>query len=67
MMEAGTVFTTVSLMMLANGLVLAVVSRDLPAALRPAATWWQAGTMLIAAGCAVFAFGAPLPRAVMRS
>lgn len=65
MMEAGTVFTTVSLMMLANGLVLAVVSRDLPAALRPAATWWQAGTMLIAAGCAVFAFGAPLPRAVM--
>lgn len=35
-MEAGTVFTTVSLMMFANGLVLAIVSRDLPATLRPA-------------------------------
>ncbi|HMM63886.1 MAG TPA: GGDEF domain-containing protein [Mesorhizobium sp.] len=65
MMEAGTVFTAVSLMMLANGVVLAVASHDWPAALRPAAIYWQAGTMLIAAGCAVFAFGAPLPRPVM--
>lgn len=65
MTEAGTVFTTVSVMMLANGGVFAVVSRDLPAALRPAAAYWQLGTMLIAAGCAVFAFGAPLPRPLM--
>jgi len=65
MMNAGTVFTTVSLMMLANGVVLAVVSRDLPATLRPAAVYWQFGTMLIAAGCAVLAFGAPLARPIM--
>ena len=37
MLEAGTVFTVVSLMMLANGAVLAIVARDFPAALRPAA------------------------------
>lgn len=65
MFEAGTVFTTAALMMLANGLVLAIVSRDLPAALHPAAFHWQIGTMLIAAGCALFAFGGVLPRPVM--
>ncbi|WP_246726154.1 GGDEF domain-containing protein [Rhizobium lusitanum] len=65
MMEAGTVFTTVSLMMLANGGVLAVVSRDLPSTLRPAATYWQLGTLLIAVGCAFFAFGETLPRPIM--
>jgi len=65
MFEAGTVFTTAALMMLANGLVLAIVSRDLPAALHPAAFYWQVGTMLIAAGCALFAFGGVLPRPVM--
>ncbi len=64
-MEAATIFTAVSLMMFANGLVLVMVSRDLPAELRPAANWWQIGTMLIALGCAIFAFGAPLPRAAM--
>lgn len=64
-MEAATIFTAVSLMMFANGLVLVLVSRDLPVELRPAANWWQIGTMLIAIGCAVFAFGAPLPRPVM--
>ena len=64
-MDAKTVFTSVSLTMLANGVVLAVISRDLPAMLRPAATYWQIGTLLIAIGCTVFAFGAPLPRPVM--
>lgn len=65
MLEAGTVFTVVSLMMLANGAVLAIVARDFPAALRPAARYWQVGTLLIALGCAVFAFGGPLPRWLM--
>ncbi len=64
-MEAGTIFTSVVLMMLANSAVLAVVSRDLPPTLLPAATSWQLGTMLIATGCAVFAFGAALPRPLM--
>lgn len=64
-MDAGTIFTTISLMVFANGAVLAVVSRDLPPALRIAARDWQTGTMLVAAGCAALAFGAPLPRPVM--
>lgn len=65
MMEAGTVFTTVSLMMLANGIVLAVVYRDLATTLRPAAIYWQLGTMLAAAGCVVFAATGLLPRPLM--
>ncbi len=64
-MEAGTVFTSVALMMFANGVVLAVVARDMLPTLRPAARYWQLGTMLIAVGCAVFAFGASLPRTAM--
>ena len=65
MTEAEAVFTTVSSMMFANGAVLAVVSRDLPVPLRPAAMYWQLGTILIALGCAVFAFGTPLSRPIM--
>jgi len=64
-MDAATIFATVSLMMLVNGLVLVLVSRDLPSTLRPAANYWQLGTMLIALGCAVFAFGGALPRPIM--
>lgn len=65
MMDAGAVFVAVALMMLANGGVLAVISADLPATLRPAAKYWQIGTLLIALGCAVFAFGQFLPRPIM--
>ena len=64
-MEAGTVFTTISLIMIANACVLSVVSRDLPHTLRPAARSWQIGTVLIAGGCAVFAFGSSWPRPAM--
>lgn len=64
-MDAGTVFTTVSLMIIANACVLSVVSRDLPPALQPAARSWQIGTVLIAGGCALFAFGSSLPRPLM--
>ncbi|MDB5415552.1 MAG: Diguanylate cyclase protein [Rubritepida sp.] len=48
-------------MMLANGGVLGLIYRDLPAALRPSARSWQAGTLLNAAGCALCAFQSQLP------
>ena len=60
-MDAGTIFTTVSLMVLANGAVLANVYRDLPDPLRPAAWYWQIGTLFVALGCSIFAFGTKLP------
>ncbi|TFL13337.1 GGDEF domain-containing protein [Pusillimonas caeni] len=63
--DAKTVFTIISLTILANGTVLAIAYRSLPDLLRPAARFWQWGTLLIALGCALFAFGEPLPRFVM--
>lgn len=67
MMDAKTIFTTVSVMVLANGAILAVIHRDLPARLRGSASQWCLGTLLIALGCIVFAFGQPLPRPIMLS
>lgn len=64
-MDASTVFMTVSLTMLANSTVLAIIYRELPATLRAAASYWQLGTLMVAVGCAFFAFGAPLPRTLM--
>ena len=64
-MDAKAIFTTVAVMVFANGAVLATVYRDLPATLRPAAARWQAGTVLVAAGCAIFAFGSFLPMPIM--
>ena len=64
-MDAGTVFATVSLTMLVNGIVLGLILRDLPAELRPSAIYWLIGTLLIALGCTAFAFGESLPRPVM--
>ena len=64
-MDAVTIFTTVSVMVLANGVVLANVYRDLPDSLRPAARHWQFGTLFVALGCGIFAFGAKLPLWVM--
>lgn len=64
-LDAGTIFATVSTVMLANGLVLAIVSRDLPPMLAPASKEWQFGTILIAIGCALFALGSELPRSLM--
>lgn len=64
-MEAGTVFATVSLTMLVNGVVLGLIYRDLPTELRPSAGYWLIGTLLIALGCAAFAFGDELPRPLM--
>ena len=61
-MDAKTVFIIVSLTILANGAVLAIAYRSLPAMLRSAARYWQWGTFLIAVGCALFAYGAFLPR-----
>jgi diguanylate cyclase (GGDEF)-like protein len=67
MMDAKTIFMTASVMVLANGVILAVVYRDLPAKLRGAASQWCLGTLLVALGCIVFAFGQPLPRPLMLS
>ncbi len=64
-MDAKTVFTIISLTILANGTVLAFAYRSLPELLRPAARYWQWGTLLIAVGCALFAFGQALPRPLM--
>jgi len=63
--DAKTVFTIISLTILANWSVLAFAYRSLPELLRPAAKYWQWGTLLIAAGCALFAFGQALPRPLM--
>ncbi|MGD9479861.1 GGDEF domain-containing protein [Shinella sp. G-2] len=66
-MDAKTIFTMASIMVLANGAILTAMGRELPANLRPAASHWCTGTLLVALGCVVFAFGEPLPRAVMLS
>lgn len=64
-MDAQTIFTTASVMVLANGAILTAMGRELPASLRPAAIHWCLGTLLIAFGCIMFAFGGPLPRPLM--
>mgnify|MGYP001590324910 CR=1 FL=1 len=66
-MDAKTIFTTASIMVLANGAILAAICRELPARLRGAAGSWCLGTLLIALGCVVFAFGQSLPRPLMLS
>lgn len=64
-MVSGYVFAIVGTMMLSNGLVLAVITRDLPADLRPAANVWQAGTFLIAFGCGMFAIATAQPHPLL--
>ncbi len=54
-MDAKTIFAAIALAIFANGIVLAIIYRDLPPRLRPAALNWQIGTVLIALGCAGFA------------
>lgn len=60
-MDARTIFVTVSVMVLANGAVLANIQRDLPDVLRPSAVRWQIATLLVAIGSAFFAFGDAMP------
>ncbi len=60
-MVSAYVFAIVATMMLANGGVLAVITRDLPVSLRPAANTWQVGTFLIAIGCGLFAVASDRP------
>lgn len=64
-MDAKTVFTIISVTILTNGTALAIAYRGLSTPLRPAARLWQWGTLLIAAGCALFAWGDFLPRPLM--
>lgn len=56
---------TVSLVVLANAIVLTTISRDFPPALRPAAKDWQIGTLLIAIGAGFVATGRWLPLPLM--
>src|SRR5690606_1477957 len=64
-LDAHKVFTIISVAILANGTALAIAYRGWATSLRPAARLWQWGTLLIAAGCALFAWGDFLPRPVM--
>ncbi|MFT3976592.1 MAG: GGDEF domain-containing protein [Sphingomonas bacterium] len=64
-MDMRAVFITVTVMVLANGLVLANVSRDVPPGLRPATRNWQLATLLVAAGCGLFATTRLLPASLM--
>lgn len=64
-MDAKTILTTASVMVLANGAILAIIGRELPVSLRSSASYWCFGTLLVALGCVVFAFGGPLPRPVV--
>lgn len=61
-MDAKTVFAAIALAILANGIVLTVIYRDIPPRLRPAALDWQIGTLLVAGGCVGFALDFGLPR-----
>jgi diguanylate cyclase (GGDEF)-like protein len=63
-MEPGFLFGAVSVVTLANGAILAVISSDLPPAMRPAARYWQIGTLLFAIGCALASFNASRPSLV---
>lgn len=63
-MDPSTVFITIALLMFANGGVLGLIHRDLPATLRPAAKSWQSGTLLIALGCIIFAYPTLMPMTV---
>jgi diguanylate cyclase (GGDEF)-like protein len=60
-MEPTTAFIIATLMMLANGGVLGLVHRDLPAALQPSAVSWRIATLLIAGGCVLLAVQRYLP------
>lgn len=60
-MEPSTAFIIATLMMLANGGVLGLVHRDLPAALQPSAVSWRIATLLIAGGCVLLAVQRYLP------
>ncbi len=64
-MDAKTVFAAIALAILANGIVLAAIYRDIPVRLRPAALDWQIGTLLIAGGCVGFALDVGQPRWLM--
>ncbi|MEZ5443173.1 MAG: GGDEF domain-containing protein [Lysobacterales bacterium] len=60
-MDPTTAFIIAALMMLLNGAVLGLLHGDLPRTLRPAATLWRIGTVLIALGCVALALQRWLP------
>lgn len=60
-MDPITAFAIATLMMMLNGAVLGLIHRDLPESLRPAATSWRFGTLLMAGGCVLLAVQHELP------
>lgn len=64
-MHAKSIFLTTAIMVLANGVILAAVMRNMPAVIRSAATYWCIGVLLSALGAMLFGLGAPLPRPLM--
>lgn len=59
-LDPKTIFFCTMFMMLANGCILGLIRSDLPASLRPSASSWWLGTMMLALGTVLFA----LPGAV---
>lgn len=64
LVDAKSVFLTVTLIILANGGMLSAINRDFPISLRPAATSWMWATLLVALGCATFAAEKWMPRSI---
>ncbi|KAA0910845.1 HAMP domain-containing sensor histidine kinase [Pusillimonas sp. ANT_WB101] len=60
-MDSITALAAATLMMLANGAVLAFMRRHLPSDLQPFAYIWQAATFAIALGCMIFPFYLHIP------
>ena len=64
-MDPVTAFVFVILFSLANGAVLGFMHRDLPATMRPAASIWRMGTLLISCGCMLLAGQMYMPLALV--
>jgi diguanylate cyclase (GGDEF)-like protein len=60
-MDPVTMFVIATVMMLANGGVLGLMHKDIPASMQPAATSWRVSTLLVAGGCLMFAVQRELP------
>jgi diguanylate cyclase (GGDEF)-like protein len=54
-LDPKTLFFSTMFMMLANGGILGLIRSDLPASLRPSASSWWVGTMMLALGTVLFA------------
>lgn len=53
-MDAKSIFVSITLIILANGVVLSATLADIPSTLRSAAKLWQWATLLVAIGCLTY-------------